>query len=141
MDMPDKELAARLSVAYERCIEAETALKDAGLNLLSRDIRETRNLTWSELLGLYIRTTDGEVRNYMHRLGIGDRLLEDARLILRSEGERRKLAETQANGEQAIEWTKPLLTERVGDPVSKVGGRGFEFLGGGPTRDGELVGS
>lgn len=138
--LKNRETAERLAVAYGKLIEAEHALLDAGLSSLSRDLRETRNLTWAELLGLYINTSEQTVRNYLHTLGIGDRLLEDARLILRFEGDRRRLETMEADRQQFTEGAQPYLRQRVCDPVPEVGGVGLQLLGRSPARDAELVG-
>jgi len=81
--------ADAIATAYGHSIEAERILYEVGLQTLARDQREIRNLVYAELLNLYLNTND-LVRKHLHRLGVGDRLLEDAKLILRAEGERRR---------------------------------------------------
>lgn len=136
---PSQERASRLALAYEKCIEAEHALLSANLHALARDVREIRNLTWAELLGLYINSPEPEVREYLHTLGVGDRLLEDARLILRSEGERRRLDGIEADSQQVLERAEPLLWNGEGDSVPEVGSGGLEFFERRPTGNAELV--
>lgn len=89
MDTQDLRQAGELVHAYTASINLYGHLQFAGLDLISRDALEIRNLLFAEMLTLYIQTDEDTVRTYFHETGIGDRLLEEARTILRGEGLKR----------------------------------------------------
>jgi len=115
-------LANELTGAYRSSIDLSTHLRLAGLSVISRDAAELRELVFAEMLALYLQTTDTEVRSYFHSVGIGDRLLDDARSILRSEGQRRRASlQTLATNHQKLrEGPEVLLLDGVRRSVAEV---------------------
>lgn len=118
----DVERARQLTRAYEAAIELADALQHCGLVVLSREAAEVRELVFAELLNLYIGTSNPRVRDFLMQVGIGERLLHEARLILRQEGERRQalVRSLTADFKEAVESPEVLLIDGVGGAVPEV---------------------
>ena len=114
--------AQQLTRAYEAAIELTDALQHGGLVVLAREAIEVRELVFAELLNLYIGTAEGRVREYLNTVGIGERLLHEARMILREQGERRAalVGALAADFKKAIEGSEVLLIDGIGGAVPEV---------------------
>lgn len=130
----------RLARAFASSLSMEEDIERAGLTTLIADLREMRSLVYSEMLAVYINTSEPEVREYYHSVGLGERLLSDAREILRDEGERRRLEGVETDRKERLERPEVTLLDAVSLPVSEILGGGFEFSEGRPTLDLEVVG-
>lgn len=120
MDTTALNTARELVGAYTSAINLFGHLQFAGLTLIGRDAIEMRDLIFAEMLTLYIQTDDDAVRHYFHEVGIGDRLLEEANIILRGEGTRRmNLLQTLAtNFQKVAEGPEVGLLDTIGRPVA-----------------------
>jgi hypothetical protein len=88
-DSSDVARAGHLARAYQATIGLRDALTCAEMASLSRDAAEFSALVYAEMLNLYIGTGDEAARTFLHEIGLGERLLNDARVILRRDRHRR----------------------------------------------------
>ena len=135
----ERLVASNLSTSYGAAIELEQSLLASRLPALAREVQEVRHLIWAELLSLYINTAEQMTRDFLGSLGIGDSLLEDARSILRSEGERRRLEALLPYREQAAEVSQDRLAESVRPSVAKVSAGRLQLFRGSPTGDAKVT--
>lgn len=113
-------LARDLTAAYRSAVELLSNLIAARQSILVHDAIELRDLLFAEMLDLYLQTSNPTVRLYFHEVGIGERLLDESRIILRGEGERRRasLKALATNGEQLVKGPEVRLFDTVGRAVS-----------------------
>lgn len=120
MEADELTHAQDLIGAYSAAINLYGHLQSAGLKFIGSDAIEVRDLIFAEMLSLYIQTERDDVRKYFHEVGIGDRLLEEACVILRGEGARRleRLQTLASNLKQIAEGPEVRLLYAVGRPVT-----------------------
>jgi hypothetical protein len=120
METTDLVQAKELIGAYTATINLYGHAQFAGLGVIGQDALEIRELVFAEMLTLYIQTDDEQVRLYFHRIGIGDRLLDEARVILRGEGSRRLdyLQTLATNLQQVVEGPQVSLLDAIGRAVT-----------------------